>query len=129
MSELNFSLVLCVYIYDVILFFHNVFYSIKYKNKDNIMGKDLAILIKEYESSWHKWITTWFYWKKRLRWKKDVLVLSAIYVKQNGEVEEISQCYISCSEDLKFKVKCEFQEFCCITLWIWKVKSQGKEMS
>ena len=30
-------------------------------------------------------------------------------------MEEISQCYMSCSEDLKFEVKCEFEEFCYIT--------------
>ena len=40
---------LCVYIYDVILFFHYVFSQFK-KNKENIMGKNLAKLMKEYES-------------------------------------------------------------------------------
>ena len=41
--------------------------------------------------------------KKKLGWKQG-----------NGEVGKTIECCTSCSENLKFEVKCEFEEFCYV---------------
>ena len=88
--------------------------------------KNLAILMKEYRSflrtseSQHDFVEKEIEMKEEgcagvkchLCEKSGWKCKEVVYVKQNGEVEEISRCYKSCSNDLKFKEFCYTTAIC-----------------